>query len=271
MPINASVTYIPNRGSSAPLFNATGVPGSGTLFLRSHPGDGFAYVEYNNSYIDIGGTIPWNFGTGVTIITIGTAPATGGFWSRLFEFSGGARGVDSILVGRDGTGSTLSLHVYNPTQAYVINYSQENVFDGQWKVFAATISTNRYAVYIDGTLLTDGTIPGGINDRNTTMNWLGKSSWAEDALAKDMGLRQLAIYHQELTQEQVAAATATLIEGCPTVAGYVPPSSPPPTPARYAGGIKPCCRCLHYCCRCLHYCCGCLPQRCSRLASAPAA
>jgi hypothetical protein len=244
-PINSTVTYIPNRGSSAPLFNATGVPGIGTLFLKSHPIDGFAYVEYNDSYIDMGGTIPWDFGAGVTIITIASAPATGGFWSRLFELTAGESGVDAILLARVGTGSDMAFHVYNPSQTRIIDDRPTNVLDGQWKVFAATMSTYRYSVYIDGTLLTSGTVPGGINDRNTTMNWLGKSSWVNDALAKDMGLRQLAIYHQELTQAEVATATATLIEGCPTVAGFVPPSSPPPlppppspTPPRYAGSAQ---------------------------------
>jgi hypothetical protein len=191
------------------------VPESGSLTLRRHP-SGFAYVEYQNAWFDMGGTINWNFQNGATIIVMATAPPTGAFYARIFEFSSDASGYNSLLLARSATTANVDFSIFG-TGSMLMKDVQNDVFNGEWMVFAVTVSTNRYAVYVDGVQLSTGTYAPGFNDRSTTQNWLGKSSWTIDDLARDMGLRQIAIYHKEMTQAEVVTATAALVASCQPV------------------------------------------------------
>lgn len=124
--------------------------------------------------------------------------------------------MNAFLLSRVNNGGDMAFHLYDPNQSFLVKEAVSNVFDGQWKVFTVTLSTYRYAVYLDGVPIANGTVGGsGINDRDTIINYLGRSTWANDALAKDMGLRQLAIFKKEMTQAEVVAATDALVSSCP--------------------------------------------------------
>jgi len=132
------------------------------------------------------------------------------FWARIFDLGNG-QAVDSIILARNGTSSTLALVVYAASGIGQLN-APNVIVNGQWLHIAATfdgVSTAR--IYVNGSLVASGVMPPA-NAVDRTLCFVGKSNWASDPLFRG-GMREVRIFDVERTQAEIVATKDTTLSG----------------------------------------------------------
>ena len=180
--------------------------------------DGY-YVYFNKSqsqYFKIRNTIKWKFvdgdgsGTGgVTafcvfkFINIGSQNS-----SRFFDFGNGSL-VDSVLWAKNGTSSETHFWTFNPT----ITYSSTNsLASTSWQIYTMKYDNSDLECFFwsDGMKWTPTeTTTSTVTDRNTTLNYIGESTWSGDDFL-DGYMREQIVFNDSLSNSQIRSINMRL-------------------------------------------------------------
>jgi hypothetical protein len=178
------------------------------------------YVNFNNAnqeYFDIPVPVTWEFadkdgvGTkGITAFCVMKFNNTSQNYSRFFDFSNGA-GVDNVLWTKIGTGTNMRLEGHDPQATYD---STNSALSTSWAVYTVRYNncdkTAKFWVDNLGHTPTE-TATATLDDRTTTINYIGNSAWGGDAeLHSDM--REQIVYDDSLTDDQVSDINLHLCE-----------------------------------------------------------
>jgi fibronectin type 3 domain-containing protein len=124
----------------------------------------------------------------------------GNQWQRVFDFGTGTTSY-FYLTPRSGSNTTRCAIRLNNGTEYQVNTTQ--LATGQWVHLAVTLSANTLKLYVNGTLAgTTNNVPVRPVDIDPTLNYLGKSQFAADALFNGR-IDDLRIYNRELTAAEV--------------------------------------------------------------------
>jgi hypothetical protein len=196
--------------------NATGASGTGSTKPTLQVISGRNYVSFNSStqqhftlpsitmtFRD-GSNNPIN---GLTVFLVARRSTTTGFWERYVDFGNGA-GVDNLIIARPNNNANTIASEYLNGGTYIISRNI-TANDGTFYVYAFVLtngSTTSYRFYLNGSQVTSTSQNGGtfesINNRTTTINYVGRSNWSNDAyLNSDMG--ELIIINSALSNGQV--------------------------------------------------------------------
>ena len=205
------------RNSSGRAFKYAVGKGSSRPTL-GNDSDGY-YVYFNKSqsqYFKIRNTIKWKFtdgdgsGTGgVTafcvfkFINIGSQNS-----SRFFDFGNGSL-VDSVLWAKNGTSSETHFWTFNPT----ITYSSTNsLASTSWQIYTMKYDNSDLECFFwsDGMKWTPTeTTTSTVTDRNTTLNYIGESTWSGDDFL-DGYMREQIVFNDSLSNSQIRSINMRL-------------------------------------------------------------
>jgi hypothetical protein len=230
-----TVTAWPNAGSGGQLVSATAVIGTGGSVELSNS-SGKPYVTLNNAYMTLDGTLNWDTtaGGGWTVMAVVNAPATGVSYERVVEFAkAGVPLVDAVILGRADTPGGAAYAVTGAggiSDRPVFASFGTGVFGAGWRVLTATTNATSWALLVDGLVVASGNTSKPVASRTTSQGYIGKSSNADIGLADGMQIRQLSVWFEPLSLQQLAAVHA--YTGQVWGLSISPASTPPPTPAR---------------------------------------
>ena len=171
--IYSSLSTILQRGNDSQFSDVTGVlPRSGRLSALTLDGTGYGQLPAG-TYFN-GGSYTIESWVNVTAI---------GNWARLMDFGNGA-GLQNVLVAlSSGTSGQPAVGI--ATNGSVNLYSPASLGTNQWAHVAAVFDagTSNLTIYVNGVSTVSGTIIPPVNT-SRTLNYIGKSNWGGDALAK---------------------------------------------------------------------------------------
>ncbi len=125
-------------------------------------------------------------------------------FERIFDFGDG-QGVDNIIMGRNGTASTLqfvNLTDYSSgTPSQTSGYG--TIVSGELTHLVGVIQSDGYLkFYQDGTLLATSTTTGGTTSKTRTNHYVGRSNYSSRS-DTDCNIYYLRVYNTALTQSDV--------------------------------------------------------------------
>ena len=121
-------------------------------------------------------------------------------WARVFDFSVSGGNTHNIIfaIFRDAT-SAPAFRIYSGS--YTTLSSNTNMVLNQWIHLAVTFDGSLASFYYNGKLSGSSTQNQPSNLTRST-NYIGKSNWAQDALANAV-YDELRIYNRVLTQNEI--------------------------------------------------------------------
>ncbi len=144
-----------------------------------------------------------DFKTGLTAM-VWAKPTAAGNYSRIFDFGNGAPD-DNIFLYRVGTGNDLAFRTTDGIVEGALVSATVLAMD-QWQHMVITMDPAGVAIlYYNGLPVATGsvTVP---NQTIRTLNYIGKSNWADDLFAGQMD--DLKLYNYSLSAEEIATAFA---------------------------------------------------------------
>jgi hypothetical protein len=235
-----ALTAWPNTGTAAGGVTATAVLGTSVLgaggSVELANTSGTPYVTLTDAYLEISGTLDWDTtaGGGWTVMAVVSAPTAGPAYERVLEFSrAGATLVDGIILGRDDSPAGAAYAVTGAGGASdrpVFASFGAEVFGAGWRVLTATTNATSWALLVDGAVVASGNTSKPVASRTTDQGYIGKSSNPDIGLANGLQIRQLAVWFEPLSTQQLADLHSYIarIWGM-TMAPPAPlPSQPPP-------------------------------------------
>ncbi len=161
------------RGSDSTFANVTGVlPRSGQLSALTLDGTGYGQLPAGTYFT--GGSYTVESWVNVSEVSK---------WARLMDFGNGAGAQNVLLALSDGTSGRPAVSHYAATST--ILYSPTVLGTNQWAHVAAVFdgSSSILTIYVNGVATVTGSVVPPANT-NRTLNYVGKSNWSSDALAK---------------------------------------------------------------------------------------
>jgi len=124
-------------------------------------------------------------------------------WGRIFDFGNGAASNNIIAYINN---NNLGLSVYGGTNGNINTNSQfDNIYsavnDNVWRHCVWVLDGTTWRVYINGSLNTTKTGARFPTSINRTINYIGKSNWADNGY--NGNIDDFRIYKEALTQEKV--------------------------------------------------------------------
>ncbi len=231
-----AISAWPNAGAGGPVVDATAVFGAGGSVELANT-SGTPYVTLTNAYLEISGTLDWDTtaGGGWTVMAVVSAPAAGITYERVLEFSkAGAPLVDAVIMGRDDDPAGAAYAVTGPgggSDRPVFASFGAEVFGAGWRVLTATTNATSWALLLDGAVVASGNTSKPVASRTTDRGYIGKSSNPDIGLANRLQIRQLAVWFEPLSTQQLADLHSYTgrLWGIPIVPS---PPPPPPVPAQ---------------------------------------
>lgn len=227
--INSTISTWSNNGTDGTLRHATGLSAnSSTLATLQSNANGF-FVSFDRAkqqYFQLGNLEFNQFQStdaspltikGITIFAVASLPTTapaGIWWERIFDFGNGA-GDNNIMLSRFDVTSSINVDIYRTTATGISRY-YPNAFDGNFHLYTV-VSVNGNPptcdLYMDGVLKTDFTnrqTPAGpYANRTLTLNYIGKSNWADAYL--NGSIREILIFREAMDKSIVNRMNAYLM------------------------------------------------------------
>lgn len=202
-------------GYNSPVINA-GISGTGVHFTIP------PYVSLTNNnvsaslstgqYLDAGSkTFNINTNGGFTTVWYGAFMGSANENERIFDFGNG-QGSDNILAFRVGSGTSMSLFMFNGSTDYSIITGTGVITQNEWAVwtFRYTASSRLMEILKNGVSLVTGTAGAAIADKTLTKTWIGRSNWTSDSYS-NINTAGLYVYSSFLTDAQVASVSNHLM------------------------------------------------------------
>lgn len=130
-------------------------------------------------------------------------------WEHVFDFGNGPDS-GNILFGRQSTNSSTDFSILNQATRSIPSHGSPFPADGAFHIFVCKVANSSAPTcidYLDGVTSAVGTysslIP--IENRTTTLNYIGKSNWSSDA-SLGANVRQIVIFNSALSQPDLARA-----------------------------------------------------------------
>jgi hypothetical protein len=210
-----------NSGSWGSSYAASGLSATGGTKPVVRQSGIYYHVEFNrnnSNYFTIPSiAMTWlnNAGSyqGITLFVVGQFQSTAGSFERWLDF-GVAAANDVFWLGRISTGTTLAFEIYNGTTNVTSQLNATNyAADTNWHIWIVKLrnSASGYTIqmYMDsstaGFTFTGATI---IANRTTTLNYLGRSNWADAYLYGN--IREVAIFNDALSDAEIDSFYSTL-------------------------------------------------------------
>jgi hypothetical protein len=139
---------------------------------------------------------------GLTFFLVGRMSMTNiGSWERFFDIGSGAPNNNFLMSRYTTSASQINIDVYSGTSAIISRY-YNNTIDGQFHVYSFTLSNASPCVatlYVDDQAITYGinervTPSGPANNRTTTINYIGRSNFADAFFTGD--IRELLMFRE---------------------------------------------------------------------------
>ena len=155
----------------------------------------FEFSGSSNQHI----TLPTGFAdftSGATFFFVADL-GTGNHWERLLDFSGGG---DAINVGRNQSGTNMTLEYYNPSKtATTSNIIQNNTLAN----YVVTTDGTSAKFYRNGTLITTNSFTRVPGNSDRTQNYIGRSRSGGDAYYEGK-IAVVAIFNRTLTDSEIS-------------------------------------------------------------------
>jgi hypothetical protein len=193
--------FVDPSGATWP--DTSGKGKNGTLVngpVRSTDNSGAYVFDGSGDYV----SVPAGFAdvsAGITILTFANFGASKDNWERLIDFGTGEQ-RNNILFARAGTSSNLVFEIYNGVNQ-PISLSKDlsgGIIENGWGFYVARLDGSRYLVKnqnVDASG-TSTVLPVAVN---RTLNYIGKSNWADEAFEGRIGV--MAIYGSALTDAEI--------------------------------------------------------------------
>lgn len=126
--------------------------------------------------------------------------------------------------------------VYDASNAEKASGTFGTVLDGStWRMLTVVAKANSYQMHMDGVMIHSSASGTGIPTKTTTLNYIGKSSWANEATVDMLELRYMAVWMSPFSQGQLDSLHSNLRSSWSLGAApaSVTPSYPASVPAPY--------------------------------------
>lgn len=157
-----------------------------TYSAVNNPYNGLPYLSFNrtNSQFLARSSTTLNIQTngGFTAMALVRFTGSVGVWERIFDFGSGAAN-NNLVFARSVSTNNLHFAALNASTEYNVTSTTNPIVQGEWAVFGCRYNgTTRLAeLFKNGTLVGSTTFSAAITNRTTTINYIGRSNWGQDA------------------------------------------------------------------------------------------
>jgi hypothetical protein len=131
-----------------------------------------------------------------------------GSYSRIFEFSNnnaGTNPTNHVLLAKNGTSTEVYIHTLGSNGNVSYSISGINFFDGNWRHICWCVgSDNKWYIYINGSIVLNGTVSLAIPNATYTRQTIGKGHFTGDGYNTGAGVEDFRIYNVALTATEVS-------------------------------------------------------------------